>query len=107
MPRLSDRVSSSPVESGILFSSTGGMSGSLGERAFAGELQRRVIDIDRAQRTAHRAYVGARRLALFFVTARLVGIHRHCVHPFPVERLAKSRHLIVPEIRASHALHQN
>src|SRR5260370_14770363 len=106
MPRLSGSVNSSAVESGILFISAGGMSGSLSERAFAGELQRRVVDIDRAQRTAHRAYVGTRRLALLFVTARLVGIHRHRVHPLPVERLAKSRHLIVPLFRAAHALHQ-
>src|SRR6266852_5836679 len=106
MPRLSDSVSSSAVESGILLISAGGMSGSLSERAFTGELQRRVIDIYRAQRTAHRAYVGARRFALLFVTARLVGIHRHRVHPFPVERLAESRHLIVPDFRAAHTLHQ-
>src|SRR6266404_6706708 len=106
MPRLSASVSSSAVESGILLLSAGGMSGSLSERAFTGELQRRVVDIDRTQRTAHRAYVGARRLALLFVTARLVGIHRHRVHPLPVERLAKSRHLIVPLFRAAHALNE-
>src|SRR6267143_923674 len=106
MPRLSARVSSSAAESGILLLSAGGMSRNLSERAFARKLQRRVVDIDRAQRTAHRAYVGARRLALLFVTARLVGIHRHRVHPLPVERLAKSRHLIVPLFRAAHALHQ-
>src|SRR5579864_6473275 len=106
MPRLSASVSSSAVESGRLLLSAGGMSGSLSERAFAGKLERRVVDIDRAQRAAHRAYVGAGRLALFFVTTRLVRVHRHRVHPFPVERLAKSRHLIVPLFRAAHALHQ-
>ena len=44
--------------------------------------------------------------AFFLVTARLVGIHRHRVHAFPVERLAIARHLVVPDLRGAHALDQ-
>ena len=82
------------------------MSFGLADRAARGEFDRRVVDIDRAQRPAHAADVGARRLALFLVAARLVRVHRHRVHAFPVERLAIARHLVVPDFRRAHALDQ-
>src|SRR5271169_5742544 len=75
----------------------------LAERAASGELDRRVVDIHRAQRAAHAAYVGARGLTLFLVTPRLVRVHRHRVHAFPVKGFAIARHLVVPNLGRAHA----
>src|SRR2546430_14107506 len=71
-----------------------------------GEFDRRVIDIDGTKRTAHAANVGTRGFALLLVTPRLVRIHRHRVHPFPIERLAITRHLVVPYLRCAHPFDQ-
>src|SRR5579875_2991830 len=72
----------------------------------ARKLDSGVVHVDRAQRAAHRADVGAGRFALFLVTPRLVRIHRHRVHAFPVEGLAEARHLVVPQLGGSDTLDQ-
>src|SRR6516164_7582303 len=77
-----------------------------GDRAPFTELYRGIIDIDRAQRAAHAAYIGACSFTLLLVPAGLIGIHRHRVHAIPVERLAVARHLIVPDFGCAYTLNQ-
>src|SRR5271155_873750 len=76
------------------------------EGAAMGEFDGGVVDVDRAERTAHGADVGTGRLAFFLVTAGFIRIHGHRIHAFPVERLAIARHLIVPDFGGAHALDQ-
>src|SRR5579863_8703558 len=75
-----------------------------GDGAALGELDGGVVDVNRAERSAHAADVGTGGFAFLLVAAGLVRVHRHRVHPFPVEPLAVARHLVVPDLGGAHAL---